>query len=392
MNILFISQLYHKDLLEEYAANTIAALDYAANNLGRAILKGFDENNVNIDVLNIPLIGSYPLYYKKLFVKGCKQEHFESVPYFNLMYVKRGIIRRKVNRRIEQWCETTEGEKILFFYSYTFLPIIEQLKKKYNVKVFVLAADLPEYMATDNGFVTRLNKMLGGNKSASGSYYDYVDGYVLLADAMRERLPVGNKPYIVVEGIYNPEDDNVQVEKEKSKTILYTGDLGRRYGIVDLLEAFHDIENKDYRLWICGKGDGQEDVEKYATIDDRIKYFGVLPRKQIIEKQKKATLLVNPRKSDQEYTKYSFPSKTMEYMASGTPVLMSHLQCIPKEYDEHLYYFEDETIEGLKNALVSICSKSSAELDDKGNRASQFIFSNKMPKAQVGRIIQFFTE
>ena len=117
--------------------------DSLATGKGLLILKC----NVNIDALNIPLVGSFPLYYKKLFVKGCKQEHFESVPYFNLMYAKRGIIRRKVNRRIEQWCETTEGEKVLFFYSYTFLPIIEQLKKKYKIKVFVLAADLPEYMA-----------------------------------------------------------------------------------------------------------------------------------------------------------------------------------------------------------------------------------------------------
>lgn len=392
-NILYISQLYHESLFGEYFENSKAALDYAANNLSRAILKGFRENDCKVDVLNAPVIGSYPLYYKKPFISGIKEDGFESISYCNLIYFKRAIIRRKVNSRILNWCKQSRDNRILFFYSHTHISIIEKVKRHYpDVKVVVLIADLPEFMATDNGIITRLNNLLGGSKPATGHLYDLVDGYILLSAAMKDRLPIKDKPWSVVEGIYNPEHDTIEVEKDKHKVLLYTGDLGRRYGIVDLLEAFHGINDPDYRLWICGNGDGCEDVLKYAEYDPRIIYKGMLPRTEVIKLQKKATLLVNPRKSNEEYTRYSFPSKTMEYMASGTPTLMAHLECMPKEYDEHLYYFYDETIDGLRNCIVEICNKSLSELKEKGSNASKFIMSYKMPNPQVQKILDLMNK
>ena len=38
---------------------------------------------------------------------------------------------------------------------------------------------------------------------------------------------------------------------------------------------------------------------------------------------------VNPRQNNEEFTKYSFPSKTMEYLASGVPVVAYKLDGIP---------------------------------------------------------------
>ena len=61
-----------------------------------------------------------------------------------------------------------------------------------------------------------------------------------------------------------------------------------------------------------------ESLLKKLQKDKRIIYWGVVEQKHVFEMQQQATLLVNPRKGHEEYTKYSFPSKTMEYMASGT--------------------------------------------------------------------------
>lgn len=390
-NILYISQLYHESLFDEYFSNSKAALDFASNNFSRAILKGFKENFVSVDVLNSPIIGSFPLYYKKLFVKGISSNGFESISFINLMYLKRLDIRRKMDKRILAWCEKNSANRILFFYSYSHLQVVEKVKSLYpDSKVFVLVADLPEYMPSSINLVTKISHLIGDDKPASGAYYNLVDGYVLLSAAMKDRFPVGNKPWTVVEGIYNPEEDDVKEDKEIHKTLLYTGDLGRRYGIVDLLKAFHGIDDPDYRLWICGNGDGRKDVEEFAKKDNRIIYKGILPRKEVIRLQKKATLLVNPRKSNQEYTKYSFPSKTIEYMASGTPTLMAHLQCIPSEYDKYLYYFNDESVSGMRDSIVKICNMPQSELKQKGENAALFINIEKTPKPQTRKILDLF--
>ena len=101
---------------------------------------------------------------------------------------------------------------------------------------------------------------------------------------------------------------SINFKKEEYKTILYTGTLDFRYGITNLLDAFNQIKEDNYRLWICGGGVGQEAVVKACEKDSRIKYFGTVGKQIIIELQKKATLLVNPRNNLGDYNSFSFPS------------------------------------------------------------------------------------
>ena len=393
MNILFIAQYYPEQLLPTFLKQTKVGLDFAAHNLHRALLQGFRENSQEVKILNAPHVGSFPPYYKTPFVPGYKseEEHVHSISYFNVSYLKRWDIKRRMRHEMLRWCENTKGEKMIFFYNFMALTVLPELKRKFkDVKACVLVTDLPEYMAADNYLLTRMNgKISSVFSSDDKSHFDFVDGYVLLAPAMRERLPMADKPWIQVEGIYNPEDDKESVTKLQDKIILYTGNLGKRYGIVELLEAFHRIKSNEYRLWICGTGDGLEDVKQYEKIDTRINYLGTFPRSEVIKMQKQATLLVNPRHSSDAYTIYSFPSKTMEYMASGTPTLMSHLKSIPKEYDSHLFYFDDESIDGFSKRIVEVCEKTPVELAEFGAKASQFIMQYKTPCPQVEKIVSF---
>ena len=396
MHVLFIAQYYPEQLLPIFVKQTKVGLDFAAHNLHRALLQGFRENIQEIDILNAPHLGSFPPYYKTPFVPSfrSKEERITSLSYLNVSYIKRWGIKRQMRREMFRWCEQTEGEKMIFFYNFTALTVLPELKRKFkDVKACLLVTDLPEYMAADNYLLTRINRKISsafGTKDMS--HFDHVDGYVLLAPAMVERLPMEGKPWIQIEGIYNPEDDKEIAEKIPKKVVLYTGNLGKRYGILELLEAFHRINNEDYRLWICGTGDGLEDVKMYESMDSRISYLGTFSRSEVIKLQKQATLLINPRHSADAYTVYSFPSKTMEYMASGTPTLMSRLRSIPEEYDNHLYYFNDESIDGYCKRIVEVCEKPAAELKQFGAEASQFIMQHKTPQPQVKKILSFMNE
>ena len=111
----------------------------------------------------------------------------------------------------------------------------------------------------------------------------------------------------------------------------------------------------------------------------------------IIKKEIKATLLINPRFSNEEYTEYSFPSKIMEYMSTGTPVLTTKLKGIPEEYSKYLYYFEDETCQGMKNKLEEILSLNIDELNKKGKSAREFVLKNKNNIKQTKKIIELIS-
>ncbi len=75
--------------------------------------------------------------------------------------------------------------------------------------------------------------------------------------------------------------------------------------------------------------------------DKRIMLKGLLKREEVLRLQKSCMVLLNPRPSHHEYTKYIFQSKSLEYMSSGTPVITSRLPGIPKKYYDYVYLIED---------------------------------------------------
>ena len=94
----------------------------------------------------------------------------------------------------------------------------------------------------------------------------------------------------------------------------------------------------------------------------------------------------------EEFCKYSFPSKTIEYMASGTPVLMTRLPGVPSEYFDYVYTIEDETSEGICKTLTTILSKEKQELKEFGVRAKEFVKEKKSQEKQSERVYKFIQE
>lgn len=392
LNLLLIGCYYPDALLPFFIKHSKQGLDFAAHNLHTAIIKGLCENDVNFDILNAPHLGSFPSYYKTLRVPSYNWGNLRSVSYCNLTYWKRFSIRHAMFPYVLSWCkEHNEEGSVLFFYNFDMLPVLKDVKKYYpKVKSCLLVTDLPEYMASNNGLITKLDRLpIVSSASTVNKDCQNVDYFILLAPKMKEKLPVGNKPWMQLEGIYNDTELVESIKRDKEKVILYTGNLGERYGILTLLDAFDKIKDSDYRLWIRGNGETEMEVKNRAEVDSRIKYFNKLSKKELTELQKRASLLVNPVFSSQEFTGYFFPSKTLEYLASGTSTLMSHLSCMPEEYGKYLFYLQDESVDGLKNRIVEILSMDRAVLDEYGRAASRFVINEKSPKVQISKVITF---
>ena len=393
MKILHIFSLYPDKLLPNFLKRSKIGLDFAAHNLQESIMKGYEENNADFHVINAPLMGSFPPYSSMLKIPSYKSEDgiIDSVSYYNVSLIKRFSKQYSVKSKILDWCKANKGEKcVVVLYNFSCASVAIDIKYRFpNVRVCLLVTDLVEYMSSKNDALTVLNKKLT-SLIPHKDYSECIDGYILLAKDMRERLPVGNKPYLHMEGIYNKPSEEVTSEKDTHKVILYTGNINKRYGIENLLKAFSLIKDKDYRLWIRGNGECEEIVKEFRNNDSRIVYFEQMSRNDLLELEKKATVLVNPVPPSQTFTRYFFPSKTLEYMASETPTLMFQLSCFPQGYSNYLYFFEDESVEGMSKRIVEICSKPSDELVAFGKKAAQFISSEKTPKAQTRRMLDFY--
>lgn len=393
MNIIFESHFYPEVLEAEFKNKSKVTLDYAAHNFSKAIFEGLKENKQDVYFVNLPNIGSFPTLYKRAWVKGGHFNEGISLGFCNISYLKRYSIKRRLFKAVKKSIAANKQDEktTLLLYNFRCLSFVDQLKKEYpSLKVCMIVTDLPEYMVRPRNMLFGLGrKIIPDGKDSSMIDVSQVDGFILLAPQMAERIRVGNKPWVQVEGIYEAGTEIGDVEKEKGKVILYTGNLSKRYGIINLLDAFEGITDKDYKLWLRGSGDCQEEIIKRSKRDSRITLLPPLTREELLKLQKQSTVLVNPVGASEAFTNYFFPSKTLEYLASGTPVVMYHLNCLPKEYDKHIYYIEEDSVEGIRKKLIEICNKPICELKLFGKEATQFIYDNKTPKPQMKKVIDF---
>lgn len=393
MNILFLCCAYSESQVSTFQINSIRGYQYAAQNFQEALIEGFVENNdVTFNVVSIPSLSTYPKGYRVAYVPDSsfiyrKNKIGFSFGFINLPIVNH-LFQSRIDRHIDNWYNNYSGQKCIIVYAMlkNQMQYAVRAKQRYpDIKLCLVIPDLPIYMNYNKYY-----KSLGLHKrdmDAIYSYLDLFDCYAVLAEPMIKYLNLVNKSYSVIEGIYS-EVANVPLgNKLPYKTIMYAGGIQTRYGVFDLVEAFHRIKSSEYRLILCGPCLEMDKLNSYLSKDDRIDYRGMLSTLEVRKLQKSVSLLVNPRHSTEEFTKYSFPSKTLEYMASGTPVLMSNLPSMPDEYKQYLYLFDDESIDGMKKMIERICSLDSLALNAKGCAAREFILNNKNSAVQVRKII-----
>lgn len=221
---------------------------------------------------------------------------------------------------------------------------------------------------------------------------DRFDGYIFLTNQMNSVINKKEKPYCVIEGTVDDShirDINTIQKKENSDLLLlYAGGVYEKYGVKNLVEAFIAANMPNTKLHIYGEGSYVDDLIQIADAEKEIDYKGCVLNDELEGIERSADVLINPRLSNSEYTKYSFPSKTLEYMSSGTATLSTRLPGIPEEYKDYLLWFDDESVEGMKKTLQNIVKIGRKKLNEIGLRAQEFVIKEKNNVVQGQKIIR----
>lgn len=397
LDILFLGRLFPKENEKEIRSKARVDMQDAANNLQWNIIQGIDNNNINgsLKVLNYLPIDSYPKHYKDCFIKTFIFNHSDNsedvnVGFCNLQYAKQILCGVNFIKHIKKWAIKYTGKpKVILCYSANtmFLQLISKAKRiNKKIHVSIIIADIPEFAA--NADLRGIKKLFNRYQvKKSTKMLLYADSFVLLTKHMKERLKI-TKPYIVVEGIAPERVDTITTNEEQViKNILYSGSLNVKYGIIELLKAFMLIPGFDYRLTLCGLGNTETEINNFLLKDKRIVYLGKVDYQTVLEMQTKATVLVNPRQNNEVFTKYSFPSKNLEYLSSGTPLIAYKLDGIPDEYDNFINYVDNNTEEALADKIIEICELSKEKRAEIGKKAREFVTEYKNKQTQSNKII-----
>ena len=390
--MIILGPLFPEEREQEIISASKRGISNAANNFQWNLIKGIQANTDEpLIVINALPVGIWPKNFKIFHLKdtdwSCWNIVGHEVGCWNIPLVKQFIRMRKVRAWLKKYpCES----EILILTAYLpFLWAVNKLNPEY--KVTAVITDIPEFY--DMHQVSVFRKLL--RRIHCKIVYHFmarVDRFILLTEQMAVPLHVGNRPCLVIEGMCAAAGAEVSAPNQPPFSLLYTGRLNRRYGLKYLLDAMENIDDSDIELWLCGSGEMEEEIKIRAKEDTRIKFFGFLPRDRVLNLQRHATVLVNPRTNEGEYTKYSFPSKTMEYMASGRPVMMFKLDGIPEEYDEYLTYISNESVASVCKTIYFLKSLEPCKLDELGAKGRDFVLRNKKREAQMKKVLDFINE
>lgn len=403
MKILFLGCFYPQELVDLFKASLkSASLQNAPNVFQHALLKGFDENNQKIDFLTIPALGCYPLHYKKIYTPSRKIQlsdnvQGEVVGYCTIPLLKKISIRKKIYSKVLKWIVRNQScADPLWILSYTpqsdFLQPLSLLKNKFpQLHIGTVVTDLVDDMLNFSSNRTPLKRLqVFIEQREVKSLYKSVDKFILLTKPMVEKIPQSQGKNIVIEGISDYDFSfSVSSVQKKEKIILYAGTLEEYSGVRDLIDAFRGLNDENCKLVICGSGILNDFIIANAKLDGRIIFRGRISREEVLLLQKKASVLINPRKPDNKITKYSFPSKTMEYLTSGTPMVGYRLEGIPQEYFDYFFSPLDESVEAMSDVIRRVLSMSTKEMECVTRKAYEFIKKEKNSKKQTSKILEF---
>lgn len=384
---LYLSNVCSKKEYDNiFNGNTKKSIAWQSMKFNRLFAEGLQKNGCSVDVLSsrpINRVISKELFYKQK--NDCENGvNFNYLGFINFKILRQISLYFNASKSISRWQKTNkDGTIVCDILNYSLLK--SAIRKKKKNKVIGIITDLPEILEGRLSFkIRQWNKLI-----------KKCDGFVVLAKPMVDRLQLTKKPCVVIEGFCDIDmlDTLNKLEcKYEKRVVLYSGCIHKKYGIKNLVDAFSMLNQEDIELHIYGSGDWQEGLEECCKSNKKIKYFGVKSNEEVVNAQMKSTLLVNPRPVDEEYVKYSFPSKNMEYIASGTPMLTTNLPSMPIEYKEHCFVVENNDIDLLKNKMEEILKIDKVQLYKFGCDAKKWALENKNNKVMAKKFLEELLE
>lgn len=394
MSIVFLSRLIPESIKTEISETSKRGMPEAAIALQNKILKGIAAlSNEEIIMVNVVPISSYPKNSSIRIIPSLSESYggfgtIHNAGFLNYMGVRNKSIEKGICNSVDEIDNVSRV--IIYSTAPYFLDAARYIKRKHkDCHIILIIPDVPEYsnLKASLSIKEKIYSLMSSRKFEKAK--GFIDSLVLLTKQTAEYLN-WSKPYTVVEGISDSSNIVSTASKDEKKSIVYTGTTHIRFGLPLLVEAFERIPDNDIELIICGYGDYDEQIKKIAQNDSRIKFLGKVSHEKALNIQMNATVLVNPRMNDGEYTKFSFPSKTMEYLTTGNPVIACKLHGIPDEYDPFIIYVEDESVDGLEKKLLDVLSWTDEDRRSFGKNARNFVINTKNEMSQAKKILDLF--
>ena len=198
------------------------------------------------------------------------------------------------------------------------------VKKKHRLKSIAVVTDNPHL----------LTNMQKSRAKAMIKLSQRHDSFFTLTSALETLFNPKKKPSLTVAGLTEKRD---VFSKYARPYFFFSGALYSRYGIDALLKAFFEIK-ADIDLLIAGHGDDEALIQTLAAKNKKLKFLGTLSQEELYKYQAGAFANINPRPFEEEMDAYALPSKMIEYLGSGSPIISTLNQSLFNLFGDLIYW------------------------------------------------------
>ncbi len=396
MRILIISSTCSAEKYKEIYNTRVKPMLDTNQKFFLSLIEGLNANrNITVDcVTTLPI--SYSCYKKRILKK--QKEAIDGVTYcycgcINYPVIRTLTVRHNILRLVKKYIKQHRQEETVVLCDGLIAEANSVVKflKKNGIPTVALVTDIPNIvsdMSQDKGLKTMLGKIYGNYATKLLRQYDK---YVFLTEQMNEVCNLSGVPYMIMECIVTPIELDAAADSALADkpVVLYAGKLHSDFGVLQLAKAAPLLKDK-CEIWLYGgQGNCDDELANLAERYPNLKIHGIVTLKEIQSLEQRATVLINPRPNEKAFTKYSFPSKTAEYMMMNTPVLMFRLDGIPPEYEQYLSFIEENSPEGIAESIAKLLEEDKIAREDRSKKAREYIINNKNNIHQAERLYKF---
>lgn len=353
----------------------------------KALLQGLSECCDRIDIVSTLPIAAYPRN-PLLWIRGREFTldgaiRGKEISILNLPVAKLPLRFFAASNQLRKLCRRGDVDAIVVYGAHTpFVAAAECMRRWYGVDFAVFIPDLPLHMS-------------GSREAGIRAWLKQVDNAILqrlvaracvafpFAQAIGEEWLPPEVPYEVIEGIAPTVKASRRANLNRSgrKRFVYTGAFSQ---IARFTSLFHERKEIEADLIFIGAGPEEGALRALADGDPRIVVKPFMTEDRLAAEIDAADVLLNPRDTQWDGARYSFPSKLMDYLSRDVPVASTKLAGIPSEYYDVFFMLDDTSADALAISLNDVILADAAECRRRIELGYRLLDEQKSPSA-VGR-------
>lgn len=241
------------------------------------------------------------------------------------------------------------GDTLVVYHSLYLMDTIKRLRKKRSFRLILQVCEIyNDVTENKEGRKEEVSYILGA------------DGYIFSSNTLNEMFNPENKPYAVIAGTYKREEEYEKPFDDGKIHLVYAGTFNPiKGGVFKAIDLALELD-ENYHLHILGNAEEglfkaviKRMMQAGAKTGCEITYDGCLQGEEYSKFLQKCHIGLSTQNENLPFSKTSFPSKILVYLANGLKVVSAPIEPVQATLSGGVYYYGDASFkEALSRAIA----------------------------------------